>query len=165
MAGGDMPAGQLTLGHPPCQHGRAVAGGVISAAGHQLPGCALGAVLVAVLFQELHSRSRGVEGADTGVQEIEETFDGKGVILHFMFSFIFRLSAAKPLRHCFAMPLVRVAAPNIHFVQSIALVPCWPLPQQQLPSSATGGGCCCCLIGEAGAFLGSPVRGAVAADD
>ena len=83
MAGGDMPAGQLTLGHPPCQHGRAVAGGVISAAGHQLPGCALGAVLVAVLFQELHSRSRGVEGADTGVQEIEETFDGKGVILHF----------------------------------------------------------------------------------
>ena len=27
------------------------------------------------------------------------------------------------------------------------------------------GGGCCCLIGEAGAFLGSPVRGAVAADD
>ena len=82
VAGGHMPAGQLAPGHPPGQHCRAVAGGVVLAAGGQLPGRAFGAVPVAVGFQDLHRRCSGMERADTGVQKIEETFDGKSSVLH-----------------------------------------------------------------------------------
>ena len=82
VAGGDMPTGQLALGHPPCQHGRAVAGGVILAAGGQLPRGALRAVHIALGFQNGGRSSRGVESTDAGVQKTEKLLYRKSCILH-----------------------------------------------------------------------------------
>ena len=82
VAGGCVPAGQLTLGHTPCQHGRAVAGGVILAAGGQLPRGALRAVHIALGFQNGGRSSRGVESTDAGVQKTEKLLYRKSCILH-----------------------------------------------------------------------------------
>ena len=73
VAGRDMPAGQLPFGHPPGQHRRTVAGGVVFSAGHQLPGCAFGALLIAVGLQNGRCCGGRVKGADAFVQKIKQT--------------------------------------------------------------------------------------------
>ena len=73
VAGRDMPAGQLPFGHPPGQHCRTVAGGVVFSAGHQLPGCAFGALLIAVGLQNGRCCCGRVKGADAFVQKIKQT--------------------------------------------------------------------------------------------
>ena len=82
VAGSGVPAGQLPLRHPPRQHGRAVAGGVILAAGGQLPRGTLGAVHIALGFQNGGRSSRGVESTDAGVQKTEKLLYRKSCILH-----------------------------------------------------------------------------------
>ena len=89
VAGSGVPAGQLPLRHPPRQHGRAVAGGVILAAGGQLPCGTLRAVHIALSLQNGRSGRRGVEGADACVQKTEKLFHRKSCILHSYFSLIF----------------------------------------------------------------------------
>lgn len=84
----------------------------------------------------IFTASRGVEARrrDTGVQEIEETFDGK-VLFCILCSPLFSGYPLLNLSVIASQWPLWVVAPNIHFVQSIALRPCcWPLLfQQQLP--------------------------------
>ena len=89
VAGCGVPAGERAFGHPPGQNGRAVAGGVVFAAGHKVPYRALRAVPVALGFQNGRGGRRRVERADTGVQKRKQIFHGKCFVLHGDASFRF----------------------------------------------------------------------------
>ena len=89
VAGCGVPAGERAFGHPPGQNGRAVAGGVVFAAGHKVPCRALRAVPVALSFQNGRGGRRGVERTDTGVQKRKQIFHGKCFVLHGDASFRF----------------------------------------------------------------------------